>query len=503
MARSTPIERETNVMSDSSDNTDRIATGVPGLDIVLSGGFLRRSSTILQGAPGCGKTVLANQIAFHQASQGMRVVYVTLLTETHAALFRHLRSLSFFNAAAVGERVVYLSGFQALRESTSALLALLQHEILARRPALLVVDGLLSIQELHGSAALRQFLHELQTTTEAANCTCAMLSANADTPSPEDAVVDFVLYLSEVHLGLRSVRELRVTKSRGSPHIHGQHSFLISADGIRVFPRIEALYRTPSRRIEETSSLATFEHDPLDEMLGGGLRTASTTLVLGPTGTGKTLIGLSFLAAGMRRGEHAMHAGFYEAPPRIIASGNHIGLDLQRHVDSGLLHIDWQAPVEISLDLWGHRMLEAVSRHRPKRLFLDGFNALQDSAAYPGRIGAFLTAFLNELRALGVTTLMSAELHPIIGPGVDVPVAGVSPMVENTILLRYVEVRSHLFRLIAVLKVRGNSHQSAMREFRITSEGLQVAATFESAEAILTGSARQAAPAPPPQRHDQ
>jgi circadian clock protein KaiC len=489
-------------MSDTAEIADRAGTGVPGLDTVLAGGILHRSSTIIQGAPGSGKTVLANQIAFHQASRGSRVLYVTLLTETHAALFRHLRSLSFFEPAAVGDRIVYLSGFQALRDSTDALLAVLQQEIIARRPGLLIVDGLLSIQELHGSAALRRFLHELQTTTEAANCTCMLISGNARTPSPEDAVVDTVLYLSEVHLGLRSVRELRVNKSRGSPHIHGQQTFLIDGEGIRVFPRIEALYRTPSRPIEENTWLVRFEHDALDTMLGGGLRGGSTTLLLGPTGTGKTLTGLSFLTAGMQQRDPAMYAGFYEAPPRLVATGEAIGLPLGRHVDAGLLHIDWQTPVEISLDVWGHRVLDAVRERRATRLFLDGFNALQDSAAYPNRLAAFLTAFLNELRARGVTTLMSAEVHPIIGPGVDVPFAGVSPMVENTILLRYVEVRSHLFRLITVVKARGNAHETAMREFRITSGGLEVAATFETAEAILTGSPRHATAAPRDERHD-
>ena len=489
-------------MTDPAEDSERVGTGIAGLDTVLAGGLLRRSSTIIQGAPGTGKTVLANQIAFHQASGGTRVLYVTLLTETHAALFRHLRSLAFYDAAAVGDTVMYVSGFQSLRDSTAALLSLLQQELIGRRPGLLVIDGLLSIQELHGPASLRRFIHELQTTTEAANCTCVLLSAIAHSPSPEDAVVDTVLYLSEVPMALRSVRELRVNKSRGSPHIHGQHTFVIDEQGVRLFPRIEALLRTPTRRIEENTSVVRFDHEALDTMLGGGLSGGSSTLVLGATGTGKTLMGLSFLASGLRHGDAALYAGFYEAPPRIVATGEDIGLALRGHVDRGLLHIDWQAPIEISLDVWGHRLLDAITQRRPTRLFLDGFNALQDSAAYPGRVTAFLTAFFNELRALGVTTLMSAELHPIIGPGVDVPVSGVSPMVENTILLRYVEVRSHLFRLITVLKARGNAHQAAMREFRITSSGLEVAATFESAEAILTGSARQVVP-PPDERHDR
>jgi circadian clock protein KaiC len=475
---------------DTAETADRMTTGVPGLDTILAGGLLRRSSAIVQGAPGSGKTVLANQIAFHQTSRGTGVLYVTLLTETHAALLRHMRSFTFFNGAAVGESLVYVSGFQALRESTSALLTVLQQELLARRPGLLVIDGIGSIRELHGASSLRQFLHELQTSAETANCTCILISANAEPPSPEDAVVDAIIFMCETHLGLRSIRQLRINKSRGTPHIHGLHTIMIGQDGLTAYPRLEALYRTPSRPIEDTGARARFEQSALDEMLGGGLGVGSSTLLLGATGTGKTLMGLSFLAAGLRGGEPAMYSGFYEALPRVLASAESIGLGLRAHVDAGLLHADWVAPLELSLDVWGHQLLEAVRLQRPTRLFIDGFNALYDGAAYPERLTACLTALLNELRARGVTTLMSAELHPIIGPDVDVPVAGVSPMVENTILLRYVELRAHLFRLITVLKVRGSWHEIAMREFRINATGIDVAPTFDSAEAILSGSAR-------------
>jgi circadian clock protein KaiC len=502
LATETQAASEGIVRSDDTGRTaERKPTGVPGLDTILAGGLLRRESAIIQGAPGSGKTVLANQIAFHQVSRGKRVLYVTLLTETHASLLRHMRSLTFFSGAAVGDSLVYLSGFQALREGTSALLTVLQQEVLARRPALLVVDGLSSIQELHGSAALRQFLHELQTSTESANCTCLLLSANDRTPSPEDAVVDTVIFLSEEHLGLRSIRQLRVNKSRGRPHIHGRHTFKIDEDGVTVYPRIEALYRSPSQPIEQSPKRVRFEQDVLDLMLGGGLPAGSSALLLGATGTGKTITGLSFLAGGLRHDEPAIYAGFYEVPSRVIASGEGIGLGLQAFADSGRLHIIWQAPVELSLDVWGHRLINTVREHRPTRLFIDGFNALQHSSAYPDRLTAFLTALLNEVKAHGVTTLMSAEQHPIIGPGVDVPLTGVSPMVETTILLRYVEVRSQLLRMVAVLKVRGSGHEIAMREFRITSRGLEVGSTFDSAEAILSGSARVPNTGDPDNRH--
>jgi circadian clock protein KaiC len=484
------------VTHDRDHAPERATTGVPGLDTILAGGLLRRSTTIIQGAPGSGKTVLANQIAFHFTTRGARAVYVTLLSESHGALLRHLGSLSFFDPAAVGDRIQFLSGFTALRDGTGALLRLLQQEILPHRPELVVIDGIGSIQELHGATALRHFVHELAASIEAANSTCLLISASAVTPTPEDTVVDNILFLQESAIGLRAVRHLRVNKSRGSACVPGRHVFVIDGNGIKLFPRIEALYRDPSRLPGEDPTLVSIGHDSLDAMLGGGLRAGTSTLLLGATGTGKTLLGLSFLAAGLRQGERAVYAGFFEAPQRLIASGEGIGLDLRQPADAGLLHINWQAPVELLLDAWGHRLLETVASLRPTRMVIDGLNALEASAAFTDRFAPFLTALLNELRSHGVTTLVSAEVHPIIGPGVDVPLPGVSPLVENSIVLRYVEIESRLRRLIAVLKVRGRAHAIEMRELHIGPAGLEVGAAFESAEALLTGSARRPRGAP-------
>jgi circadian clock protein KaiC len=469
----------------------RLTTGVPGFDTILHGGLLVGSTTILQGPPGAGKTILANQIAFHRTAGGGHVVYVTLLTESHAALLRHLATLSFFDGGSVGERVLYLSGYDALRDSPATLLTLLQREIMPRRPELLAIDAIGGIGELHGQPALRQFLHELQTFAEAAQCTALLVSANPITPSPEDAVVDNVIHMRETSVGPRAFRQLRMHKSRGSPHVPGDHSFAISSEGVRVYPRIEALYRDPSRTIDEGGARVGFDQQDLDGLLGGGFQKGSSALVLGPSGTGKTLLGLSFLAAGLQRGERALYAGFYESPPRLIAAAERVGLRLGEFLDRGDLEVNWQAPVELILDAWAQRVLRAIETLKPSRLFVDGLNAIQEAAAYPARFSQFLTALFNELRARGVTTLASTELHPIIGPTIDVPLPGISPLVESAILLRYVELQSRIRRVIAILKVRGSVHSTDVRELQITSGGLRVAAPLESAEALLTGTARQ------------
>jgi circadian clock protein KaiC len=458
---------------DAADN-QRLKTGVAGLDAVLAGGLLHGSTVILQGPPGSGKTILANQLAFTEALQGHRVIYVTLLSESHTRLLKHLRPLTFFEPAAVGDRIVYLSAYHSMREGVATLLTVLQKELVARRPTLLVLDGINAIQEVHGVASVKQFLHELQASTETAHCTAVLISASPTSPNPEDTVVDATVTLAEQQVGVRPIRELQVHKTRGSPHLAGSHTFVIDERGVTVFPRIEALYRTPSAAMREGGSRVAFDDAGLNAMLGGGLRAGSSTLLLGATGTGKTLLALSFLGAGLRRGEIVVYSGFYETPDRLIASGDGVGLGLREHVDAGRFHVDWRPPVELFIDAWADRLLHLVRTVQPRRLVIDGVNAIRDGATRPERLSAFMTALTNELRAMEVTTAISGEMHPILGQSIDVPIPGVSPLVDNTILLRYVEEGSRLCRRIAVLKARDSVHDSAIREFSITAAGIAV-----------------------------
>ena len=153
------------------------------------------------------------------------------------------------------------------------------------------------------------------------------------------------------------------------------------------------------------------------------------------------------------------------------------------------IEIVWQPPLENNLDVLAYRLLEAVQQKNAKRVFIDGLSGFQSASIYPERIGRFLAALTNELRALDITTVISLELRSIFGPTIKVPFNGVSDIVENIILMRYVELRAQLYRLISVLKMRESDYDMAIHEFKITTQGLDVATTFESAEAILTGMA--------------
>lgn len=469
----------------------RWPTTVPGLDEVLSGGLFPGALYLVTGEPGTGKTVFANQLAFGRAAAGEQCLYVTLLTESHARMTQNLQGFDFFDSDVIGTRLHYVSGTHHLRDrGLEGLYALVEEEVGRRNPTLLIIDGMgLGPRAMGASEAdLMAFMNRLGPLMEVCGCTALLsLLVGRHAASPEQTLADGLLELSYGFAGIRAVRELRVRKLRGSATLEGTHAFEIGPQGIVIYPRLEATARTAAE-VEPSGPKLPVGIDRLDAMLEGGLPAASTTAVAGAPGTGKTLLGLQFLAEGCRTGERAMCFGFCEGPAQLVSQGERIGLPIGALRRDGRLHIVWEDPVENIVDRMGRRLLEGVSRQRPTRLFVDGLEAFSRASVYRERMGFFLNALLDRLRSMGVTVLLSSE-SSILGTTLAEP-GTVSALVDNAILLRYVELRSHLYRLLSIVKVRGSSFESSLREFRITDRGFEVAETFESAEAILTGVAR-------------
>jgi circadian clock protein KaiC len=210
-------------------------------------------------------------------------------------------------------------------------------------------------------------------------------------------------------------------------------------------------------------------------MLDGGVLSSSTTMVQGPPGCGKTLLGLHFLAAGARAGEAGVHFGFYETPTRLLDKAAQVGLALSAFTTDGLLDIVWQSPLEEILDVLAERVLAAVQRHQARRLVIDGLNGFQSAAVYPERLTRFFTALSHELRRLGVTTLFTVETHTLYEAALEVPIRDLSAVVENILFLRYVEDADRLARVISILKLRESGYDATLRRFTITNHGIEIA----------------------------
>lgn len=478
----------------------RVPSGITGLDTILHGGFFRGSIYLVVGQPGTGKTILSNQVAFGHVASGGRVVFVSVLTETDSRLFRHLSSLSFFTQEPISNALLYISGYGVVKtEGLKGLLTLLQQVVRDNSASMLIIDGVLHAEALAPSELdFKEFIHKLQVFTELTACTVLLLSSQGSNENSADQVtahttVDGVIQLSRTRVGMRLVRELEVLKFRGGGFMEGGHVLEITGDGIEVYPRTEVLLAlSQGAHNEGTASRQrlAFGVEKLDEMLGGGLLANSATMLFGPPGSGKTLLGLHFLAEGARQQEAGLYFGLNEAPPALVDAADQIGLDFGSLVENGKIGVLWQPTLEGTLEVFATQVLKAVRERGVKRLFIDGLDALSDNSLYNERIGTFLAALTNELRSLGVSTLLSVELSDLFGPSVDIRIKGISAIVDNVIFLRYVELSSQLYRIISILKTRRTGHDSSIREFKINDEGIEVADTFESAEAILTGVAR-------------
>jgi circadian clock protein KaiC len=473
---------------------ERVPSLIPGLDVILSGGFLRGGLYMIQGRPGAGKTILASQIIYGHAAEGSRALFVTVLGENHGRMMAHLRPMNFFNQSLIPDHVTYISAYQPLEaEELSGLVTLLRREVQARDAMLLVLDGMSAVQAKAGAVfEMKRFTHELQTLASATDCTMFLLTTALGSSSPEHTMVDGVIELQQRIYGVRNERRLLVHKVRGTGYLEGEHAFRITRDGLIVFPRIEAEFATPTRRESPSQTRMSSGIASFDAMLQGGLPSATMAALAGPSGAGKTTLGLHFLLGSNAR-EPGLLFGCYEPPERLRLKAETMGLDLAAAEQRGDVELLWYPVGEHILDELAHRLLDAVRRRGVKRLVIDGISGFQQAALEQERIVRFWSALSRELRALGVTTLHTLELPELIGSEIRMPVGGISAVAETLVLLRYVELRSRLFRLISLFKVREGAFDPTIRQFVITDRGIVVGEPFEGVEAILSGMPREAA----------
>ena len=477
--------------SDNRPILSRLPTGIAGFDAITGGGLPTRHTLLITGSPGTGKTTFGNQLAFAHAAQGGRVIVATLLTESHDVLLENLQSFGFFDADMVGDPVQYLSLLAPLMEGgLNAAIDVLRQEVRQANATLLVVDGTAVADDFASSTFdLRHFAQRLESQSSLLGCTTVLLtSTSAKDSDPLWAHVNGVVLMTNRLVGSRHVRMLELVKMRGAGYASGAHEFAIREDGITVFPRLESLaggQRQPQKTLHGLGTGVS----GLDSMLGGGLTPLSTTVVMGTPGAGKTILGLHFLVEGAARGERGLFASFHETVEDLSTTAEGIGLDLRGHIESGLIRVLWNPPLELSVDDWAWQVLTAVEEHKPARVFLDAITDAYRIMTEPQRTPMFVAALVNELRARRATALITAEIDEYTSEKLAVPFPAASATMDNGILLRHVEIQGQLRRLVAVPKVRQSISDPSIRELQITDQGIVVTRPFAATSGLLTGRA--------------
>lgn len=459
-----------------------ITTGVAGLDVTLGGGLPANSLYLIQGLAGSGKTTLACQIGFEHARQGMKVLILTLLAESHAKMLSHLRNFSFFDSRLIGSGIVLFSGYGALfKDGLQGLLMQIAEMLTSEKPGMLIIDGFRSVRTSAASdLAMTEFVHSLNSLISSMGCTTFILSPiEGNATDTENTLVDGVIELGQHAEGMRLVRELQVYKLRGTDHLLGKHVFELKNTGVVIYPRFEAVRTYHALPQQISTEYVSTGIRSWDVRIGGGVPKGSTTCLLGSPGVGKTIMGLHFINEGLSKGEKCLIVGFHEAPAVLRFKADRVNLAIGEAIDDGRLEIMWQVPLELSVDDLATRMFANIKARGVSRVFLDDLEGLTSLVMHPEREKSFLLALTSELRALGVTSFFSEQLHYFKNTA---PAAhpSSSSLYENVTLLEFVAHKSVNHRQISVLKLRQNKYDGTIRIMTITADGMAVGRSVET-----------------------
>ncbi|MGI4879754.1 MAG: ATPase domain-containing protein [Janthinobacterium lividum] len=470
------------------------ATGIVGLDNVLRGGLERRRTFLLEGSPGTGKTTVALQFLITGARAGERCLYVTLSEtedELRSSAASHDMSLTGIDIYELtppedllGEdqqqSLLYSSDLE-LGETTTRIFKAFER----LKPDRVVLDSLSEIRLLaQSSLRYRRQILAMKHFFARSGATVLMLddlTTDADDKTVH-SVAHGVIRLDEMapEYGAER-RRLRIIKYRGRRFRGGFHDFAIVAEGVQVFAR---LVSAEHKGGFEPEVLAT-DSPRLNALLGGGVDRGSSVLVLGPAGTGKTLLALTFVKTAVDRGERAAMFVFDEELPLLIARAKGLGIDLQSLVSSGNLVLEQVDAAELTPGEFSERVRVCVETHGARTVVIDSLNGYQAAMSGEGMLVLHIHELLQYLNRQGATTFLTIAQHGLIGD-MRSPV-DLTYIADTVVLLRYFEAHGRVRRAISVIKKRAGVHEDTIREYQIGRGGISLGEPLAGFQGILRG----------------
>jgi circadian clock protein KaiC len=473
---------------------DRCLTGIAGLDNILCGGVPKDRLYLIQGEPGTGKTTLALQYLLEGARRGEASLYITFSEskeELLAVAESHgwdLKGIALLELSAIEQQLkqesqntVFHPSEVEMNQTTDLLFA----EVDRVKPVRVVFDSVSEMRMLadNGLRYRRQML-ALKQFFSGKKCTVLLLDDL--TSSPKDlqvqSIVHGVINLQKLHPEFGDERRrLNVVKMRGVSFLGGHHDYVIKTGGMEVFPRMVASHHEPALKQEQISSgIPAF-----DALVGGGLNAGTSTLFLGPAGTGKSTLAMQYAYAACERGERAAIFAFEESMNTLMTRTRSMGMDLGKHLRSGVLRIQKVDPAQLSPGEFASQIRESVLKDKLKVVVIDSLNGYLH--AMPAE--EFLTLQLHELLTFlgsqGVVTFLVLAQQGMMGV-MNTPV-DLTYLADTVIITRYFESRGSVKKAVSVLKKRGGPHEATIREFKISSEGLSVGEPLAKFQGVLTG----------------
>lgn len=477
----------------------RLKTQIPGLDNLLGGGIPEYSFNLIAGQPGSGKTTLAHQIMFALANPECRAIFFTVLGEPPLKMLRYQQQYDFYDIAKVDSSIRYINLANDLTKGHfTKVLSRISTEIEAFEPKLVFVDSFRSVQEATptepGEMTLQQFVQQLGiflTSWQATTFLIGEYPQPISESNPIFTIADGIvgLYQSAYHNSM--VRKIQVIKMRGQALMPGLHSFRISEKGIEVFTRAlvsdyDAYEQSISDTQERRLSLGIPE---LDDMLGGGLPAGYSLLVVGPSGSGKSLLASKFLAAGAAIGEPGVIAAFGKSPSQLLNS------KLKTLVKTQQVGVLNTRGLDVAIDQILYDLLALIDKIQANRVVIDSLSGFELAVAseFTDNFRSSLYRMMTELSNRGLTVLMTSELEDRYTDLRFSPF-GNAFLADAIIMQRYIELKGQFHRLLSVVKVRGSAHSKDIRLFEISEEDIIFGETLAEYTGTLTGRPLETSP---------
>ncbi len=469
-----------------------LATGVPGLDEVLGGGLPELSFNLVAGDPGSGKTTLAMQVMFANATVARPGLYWTLLGEPSLKMLRYQQQFDFFDASRIGSEVHFLNlSEQVLAGDLKAVLARIVEEVGRLHPGIVVIDSFRTLARTDPGAQvtdpeLERFVQRLALHLTSWEITSFLIGEYTEEEfrNPVFTVADGIVWLTQATHRNSVVRKLQVLKMRGRAGMPGLHTIRITDKGVQVFARI--FERSAGVRAKTDRRLSTGVPG-LDEMMGGGIPVGGSVVLAGPTGTGKTTFATQFVAAGIRQREACVIAVFEEHPEDFLERATSYGVDFREAERQNKLRIIYLRPLDLSVDETLEEIRVAVKEVGATRVVIDSISGFEMALAPSFRedFRESLYRLVGALTGLGVTMFMTVEVTE--HEGLQFTNNRVSFLTDVIIIQRYVEIEGQLRKVLAVIKMRGSSHSGDFRAYEITGNGVLLREGLRDYHGITTG----------------
>ena len=472
----------------------KLPTGVPGLDEILGGGLPEYSFNIIAGAPGCGKTTLAHQVVFANATPERPALYFTVLGEPAIKMLRYQQQFAFFDPAKLDGAIRFVNLSQlVLDNDLGAVLDAIIKEVEAANARFVVVDSFRTVvrkaQSSTSEMELQGFVQRLALHLTSWQATTFLIGEYIEgelRDNPVFTVADGLFWLYQSIERNSIVRKLQVMKLRGQESVPGMHTFRINNGGLQCFPRTFGLSEQTNhvkgkRRV--SSGIPR-----LDAMLGGGIPEGESMLLAGPSGSGKSTLGMQFIAEGLKQGEPGIVAIFEELPAEHVHRAKMFGIDFDTPQKQGKLRLIYLRPLDLSVDETVHEIVRSVKEIGCKRLVIDSLVGFEMALA-PGFREDFresLYRMIAALTRLGVTIISTVEIEENF-TSMDLSKFTVSFLADDILRLRYVSINGQLRKMLMVVKMRRSTHSNDMHEYEITSTGLAIGEPLRGYRGLTSG----------------